>query len=273
VTWSKLLSLERLFASAELLDAAEHRILSCSERYTAPTPERVLPDGAVHLIFNLADRQAGERGAELTCLAMGATCEPTRIVLSGTVEQLCVRLRVGTAAAILGVPADEVTDRGVALDAIWGAAAAETLERLHATPRGATRVALLERVLRDRLHRAPPPPPAALEAVRRIARSGGRIRVRDLAAEIGLGDRRLQQLFREHVGLSPKALCRLARLRAVLARCREAKQPWIEVALDSGFYDQGHFANELRALTGLTPTELARRGDFGFFQEDGAATD
>jgi AraC-like DNA-binding protein len=262
---------ERLFASAEPLDADAHRILACSDRYASPTAERVLPDGAVHLIFNLGDRQAGERGAELACLAMGATCEPTRIVLSGAVEQLCVRLRVGAAASILGVPAGELNDQGVSLDAIWGAAAAETLERLHAEPRGAARVALLARLLRDRLHRAAPPSSAALAAVRRIAGSGGRIRVRDLAAELGLGERRLQQLFREHVGLSPKAMCRLARFRDVLARCRSAKRPWIDVALDGGFYDQAHLVNELRAFTGLTPGELARRGDFGFFQEDHGA--
>ncbi|MDF2694333.1 MAG: Transcriptional regulator, AraC family protein [Labilithrix sp.] len=260
--------MERVFASAEPLDAKAHRILVCSDRYAAPTAERVLPDGAVHLIFNFGDRQAGERGAELACSAIGATCAPTRIVLTGAVEQLCVRLRVGAASAILGVPAGELTDHGIALDAIWGADAAEILERLHAVPHGAARGALLTALLRARVQRAEALSRPTLEAVRRISGAGGRIRVRDLADDLGLGERRLQQLFHQHVGLSPRAMCRLARFRDVLARCSQRKQGWAELALEGGFYDQAHFSNEIRTFTGLTPGELARAGDFGFLQED-----
>jgi AraC-like DNA-binding protein len=260
--------LERIFASKEPLAAARHRILLCSDHYSAPTPERVLPDGAIHLIFNLGDRQAGERGADLACLAMGATCEPTRIVLTGAVEQVCVRLRVGAASAILGVPTGALNDQGADLGAIWGRAAYETLERLYDLPSGKPRVAFIARVLDERVHRVPPPPPATAEAIRRIAASHGRIRVRDLATDLGLGERRLQQLFYQHVGLSPKALCRLARFRDVLSRCCAAHDDWTEVALDAGYYDQAHFVNDMRAFTGFSPGELARRGDFGFLQED-----
>ncbi|OJY16038.1 MAG: hypothetical protein BGO98_25680 [Myxococcales bacterium 68-20] len=260
--------MERVFASTEPLDAKGHRVLVCSDRYVEPTAERVLPDGAVHLIFNFGDRQAGERGAELACLAMGATCTPTRIVLTGAVEQLCVRLRVGAASAVLGVPAGELADQGVALDAIWGADATEMLERLHALPHGTARAALLTELLRARARRADAPSRPTLEAVRRIAASGGRIRVRELANDLGLGERRLQQLFHQHVGLSPRAICRLARFRDVLGRCSRRKQAWAELALDGGFYGQAHFSNEIRAFTGLTPGDLARSGDFGFLQED-----
>jgi len=257
-----------VFASSEPLDATKHRILACSDRYDSPTAERVLPDGAVHLIFNFGDRQAGERGADLTCLAMGATCTSTRIVLTGVVEQLCVRLRVGHASAILGVPAGELTDHGVALDALWGRDASDTLERLQALPPGAPRSAFLRDRLQARQGRAEAPSRPTLEAVRRIARSAGRLRVRDLAADLGVSERRLQQLFHQHVGLTPRAMCRLARFRDVLARCSQRTQPWSEIALDGGYFDQAHFSNEIRSFTGLTPRELARSGGFGFFQED-----
>jgi methylphosphotriester-DNA--protein-cysteine methyltransferase len=61
--------------------------------------------------------------------------------------------------------------------------------------------------------------------------------------------------------LSPKAACRLARFRAVLERRRRAPgRSWGELAIDAGFADQAHLTNELKAFTGLTPTELASRG-------------
>lgn len=264
--------MERLFASADPLAIPVDRILACSERLAAPVHERVLPDGAVHLIFNVGDLQRGERGAELRCSVMGATCEPTRIVLDGALEQVCVRLRIGAAAAVLGVPVAEVTDHGVALDALWGAAAGETIDRIAAAPDRAARVAVVAATLRDRIRRAEAPPPAVLEAVRRIGARAGGVRVAALAAQLGVGERRLQQLFAAHVGLSPKATCRLARFRAVLARFRRApRRSWIETALEAGFYDQAHLVHELRAFTGLTPGELARRGEFGFFQDAAVA--
>lgn len=258
-----------MFASAEALDTVEDRILACSDRYVSPIAERILPDGAVHLIFNFGDRPSGERGAELACMAMGATCEPTRVVFRGAVEQVCVSVRVGGAAAVLGVPVGAVTDHGVSLDALWGASATETLEQLHAAP-AAMRIGMLARVLRERVRRAEPASVTVLEAVRRITASAGRIRVRELAAELGVGERRLQQLFHAHVGLSPKETCRLARFRAVLALRRDARRSWTDVALDVGYCDQAHLVHELRAFTGLTPSELARRGDFAFLQ-DGSA--
>lgn len=91
--------------------------------------------------------------------------------------------------------------------------------------------------------------------------------VRDLASDLGLGERRLQQLFLAHVGLSPKEVCRLARFRALLTRCRKApRRSWIEVALEGGYYDQAHLIHEVRAFTGLTPGQLAD-GDFASFQD------
>lgn len=261
-------SLERVFASSDPLDVGFDRILACSDRYLAPVEERVLPDGAVHLIFNLRDKPSGDRGADLDALVMGPTCAPTRLVFTGHVEQVCVSLRMGAAAAVLGVPAGELTDRGVALDELWGRAAIELHERVLAAPAHA-RVAVVERSLRERTTRAEPPSPATFEAIRLIVASGGRIRVRELAFELGVSERRVQQLFHEHIGLSPKEICRLARFRDVLARSRrERARGWTELALEFGFYDQAHLANEVRAFTGLTPGELARRGDFGFFQDD-----
>jgi hypothetical protein len=80
-------------AGPEPLDDDQVRIFACSDRFATPVAERVLPDGAVHLIFTLGDVQGGERNAHLRCLAVGASTPATRIVLAGAVEQVCVRDR------------------------------------------------------------------------------------------------------------------------------------------------------------------------------------
>lgn len=263
--------MERLFAGPERLDDNQVRIFTCDDVFATPVAERVLPDGAAHLIFTLGDVQGGERNAHLRCLAVGASTHATRIVLAGAVEQICVRLGIGTAAAILGVPAAELTDHGVDLEALWGRDAADALAQLAAAPSSDARIAVMVRLLRARIAREERAAPVVGEAVRRLARSGGRVRVRELAADLGVGERRLQQLFAAHVGLSPRAMARLARFRAVIDRCQRAPvQSWSGIALEHGFYDQAHLINELKEFTGLTPRQLGRDGDFAFFQDPNA---
>ena len=79
--------------------------------------------------------------------------------------------------------------------------------------------------------------------------------VKEVAAETGRRERYLSQVFRERVGLSPKAWCRVQRFqRAVRELHRGADVRWAELALECGYYDQSHFANEFRAFSGIDAT-------------------
>ncbi|HEU0302855.1 MAG TPA: helix-turn-helix domain-containing protein, partial [Longimicrobium sp.] len=214
------------------------------------------------------DAPAVPGSAGAAAVAVGARCEPSLIHVAGRVEHVTVTLQPGGMAALLGIPAGELAAHDVPLDALWGPRAAEALERLAAVPPTLERAAAMERVLLEMLAaRAPRPDPAAAEAVRMIERTRGRIRVRELAAALGIGERRLEQVFHRNVGLAPKPVCRIARFRSTVARLRrEPHRAWTELAYDGGFYDQSHLVNEFRALAGLAPGELRERG-CGFFQD------
>lgn len=233
-----------------------------------PLTERVLPDGGVHLIFNLGDPPAVPGHAGVEAVAVGARCEPSIIHVAGRVEHVTVTLRPGGMAALLGVPAAELAAADVPLDALWGPRAAQVLERLAATPPTAARAAVMESVLREMLAARDFRPDAlAAEGVRMIRRARGRIRVRELAHALGVGERRLEQVFRRHVGLSPKQVCRIARFRSTVALLRrQPDRAWTDLAYEGGFYDQSHLVNEFQALAGLAPGELRER-DCGFFQD------
>jgi transcriptional regulator GlxA family with amidase domain len=88
--------------------------------------------------------------------------------------------------------------------------------------------------------------------------------VRAVADAIGVGERRLQQLFRAHVGLPPRTWGRLARLHQCLRLLRAHTRPaWPELALEAGFCDQSHLVNEFRGLSGLTPEQFLQRAVSG----------
>lgn len=262
----------RAFAVAPALAGCVSHVLHCRESVPDghELREHVLPDGAVHLVFNLGDPPAaGDAGGGLRIEAIGASAAPALVRLRGRIDGWSVTLRPGAAAALLGVPAGEIAGTVVPLEALWRREAGELLERLHAAPDDRTRNALLQRSLLHRLQQAATPRGAttsapALHAAHAVAAAGGRRPLREIARELGLSERRLQQLFHAHVGLAPRQWSRLARLRDCLRglrrEARSAHAPsWAGLAADHGFYDQSHLSNEFRALAGMTPGEFLRR--------------
>ncbi|NRF65757.1 AraC family transcriptional regulator [Aquincola sp. S2] len=217
--------------------------------------ERVLPDGAVHLIFNLGDAPTIGGQAAFAAEAVGASAAPAVLHLQGRVAGLSLTLRPGAAAALLGVPASEIASTAVSLEALWRHDAGELLERLAAARDDAARVALLQEVLQRHLNPADRSVrQQAMQAARLLAESTGNEGLRDVTQSLGIGERRLQQIFQAHIGLTPRAWRRLARLHACLRALRQPVPPrWAEVAQDLGFYDQSHLVNEFQALCGLTP--------------------
>jgi AraC-like DNA-binding protein len=210
-------------------------------------PIRVLPDGGLDLLF---EREL-ETGA---CRALAFGAKTTALVVEDQrpMTKLALHLAPG-AAGVFGVPAAELCDRAVPLDALWPRLARELLERF---AEGYARLfATLEDALTARS-------PRALEnlahrAARRIRARAGRQPIADVARAFGVSSRTLERAFRDHVGPSPKRFARIARLhaahRALLAGGRGA-----EVALGAGYSDQPHMVRDFVELAGAPPLAACR---------------
>lgn len=220
--------------------------------------ERVIPDGAVRLVVHWGD--APTAGPPRSLLAIGPSTAPAVLRLSGRMAGLAITLRHGAAAALLGVPVGEIAGLALPLQALWPRDEAQALDALADLEDDASRVRLVQQALLRRLrHETAGDPRPAVHALRLLMQSGGRLLVPALAAQVGLGERRLQQLFSAQFGLSPRRWSRLARLHRCLRELRvQPQRSWAEVALDGGFFDQAHLANEFRALCGCTPAEYRR---------------
>jgi AraC-like DNA-binding protein len=127
----------------------------------------------------------------------------------------------------------------------------------------AQRVATLERVLLARLRgggtdRADR---LARTAVGLIERSGGTLRIEELARTLGVSRQHLALQFRERVGLNAKTfamVCRFRRASAVLRDLRGAPVDWAGLAGECGYYDQSHLIHEFQQFAGETPEAFAR---------------
>lgn len=105
----------------------------------------------------------------------------------------------------------------------------------------------------------PSHPPSVTLAVRRLAAealwSGEPVRVKAVAAQLGLGPRRLQQLLRREETTFRAVLDELRRDLA-LARLGQGTAPLCDIATVLGFADPSAFTHAFRRWTGQAPSRV-----------------
>jgi AraC-like DNA-binding protein len=236
--------------------------------------ERVLPNGSAQLVIALHDEpirvydRAGtprfeRRGGGVLG---GARSEPVVIDTASQASLLGVQFRPGGAFPFLaGLPAGELHNLHVPLDAIWGRSADELRERLLEAGDHAARFGILERFLERLLRRSSGRRrhPAVVHALGALHRTPHARTIADVADEVGLSSRRFTQLFRDRVGMPPKRYGRVRRFQAALRLiAARARLEWARLALACGYCDQAHMIHEFQELAGLTPaTYAALRGE------------
>jgi AraC-like DNA-binding protein len=147
--------------------------------------------------------------------------------------------------------------RIVPLEDLWGdAATKQLLDRLAAARDTVAAAAILESAIGERLaiaigRRAHAQ--VALDAAVRLTSAN----VSAVAVDLGMSERHLRRVFREVVGVSPKAFAKLTRFHhALRAAGADRRASWASIAAASGYYDQAHLIAEFRAIAGVTPREL-----------------
>jgi AraC family transcriptional regulator of adaptative response / DNA-3-methyladenine glycosylase II len=94
---------------------------------------------------------------------------------------------------------------------------------------------------------------------------GDETNVDALATRVGIGERQLRRLFKQHLGASPIGVAQTRRVLFAKQLLQETRLPMIEVALASGFGSLRRFNATFQALYGRPPSELRRR-----FRDDAA---
>ena len=80
----------------------------------------------------------------------------------------------------------------------------------------------------------------------------------ELAERLGVGERHLRRLFREHLGASPQAVAQTRRLLFAKRLLRETELPITQLALASGFRSHRRFHAAVVDAFGCAPRELRR---------------
>ncbi|MGC4067134.1 MAG: helix-turn-helix domain-containing protein [Polyangiaceae bacterium] len=227
--------------------------------------ERVLPTGLMHLVFRwsaqpLVVRYDAENNhpIELGHSLIGGARDTSYLrQLDPRSHSVGALLFAGTSTLLFGVRAGELAERHTNLDSLWSLTeVAELRERMEAAHDAEARVAVLERALLARLPRVHGLHPAVAEALVRLSRSEP---VSAVVERTGYSHRALISLFRDAVGLSPKAFSRIARFQRAIERLNsDARPSLVEVATNAGYADQAHFTREFTRITRMRPSVYRR---------------
>jgi AraC-like DNA-binding protein len=176
---------------------------------------------------------------------------PARVRLIG------VHFKPWGIAPFVDVPAAELADRWVPVDAVWQRSIDRIRNRAGEAASAAQALQVLEEELLCRLAETPP---RGLDLVRyaggRLEASYGAVSVTELSDAAGVRGNYLASQFKTHVGVTPKKVARIYRFaRLIVGVDAERPVDWADLAFAAGYFDQAHFSKEFKDFTGHTPTE------------------
>jgi AraC-like DNA-binding protein len=193
--------------------------------------------------------------AGLGALVSGPRNTPLVQEEAGWRQGVAIGLTPAGARAVLGVAVRELAGTVVPLDGLPGSRAGELASRLEGAPGPAARFAVLDEVLTAWLRPERQPDAIAARGWQLLQAAGGGTTIGRLAAELGVGRRRLETGFAREIGLTPKTVARIARFQDAV-QVLAAPSGTFAAAAACGYADQPHFNREIRAMTGITPAEL-----------------
>jgi AraC-like DNA-binding protein len=184
---------------------------------------------------------------------------PARVQLVG------VHFKPWGLSPFVDVPATELRDRWVPVDAVWQRSVDRIRNQVGVLASATEMLRAVEAELRSRFAESPS------HGLNLVQHTGGRLEtfhgavpVGALADAAGVSGNHLATLFKSHVGVTPKRVARIYRFARLILSV-DALRPvdWSDLAQTAGYFDRAHFSREFKDFTGHTPTEyLALRRRF-----------
>ena len=215
----------------------------------------VFPTARAELIFHFGDPfLVGERSATMRPLPPAALLGPRREIYwqsaGPRIDWFLVQLTPLGCRRLLGLRFAEAWNREAPPAGLLTGRASMLHDRLRATPSFAARAAIAVETLRAfslPLERDP------LSELVSLARAGRVRTLATMARRLGVGPRRLHQLFTAEIGISPKLFLSLMRF----GRQLESRHPFPAIGRrdpdDPEYADDSHAIREFRRFAGLTP--------------------
>jgi AraC-like DNA-binding protein len=220
-----------------------------------------LTEGGIELVFNLGDpffvsniHSTSKKHTD--AFAIGAMTKAQWGYTGGKCHLFGVCFLPGGALPFLPVFPLECTDRCIDVGDFEDSELRMLTECLQNELRGVqSRIDIFNRYFCRKLDRPSLEYKLLRRAIQMIRQSHGQIPIEMLAQRLCINRRRLERLFLKMVGISPKRMSRIFRIKNAIGHMMSCSfDGWVDLALSTGYYDQAHFIREFKMVTNLSPS-------------------
>jgi len=239
--------LRRYWPSDDLAPFIEHYWIV---RWDLPEPQtaETLPHPSMHMVLE-------EGRSEVVGVMRGRFTRR----LEGVGRVIGTKFRPGAFRSFVDRPAVSFRDRRLPLRSVFGADIPPFDRDALAHEDDAGSIEVIESFLRSFRPAATPSMELAGRITARIAEDRGITKVDQIVEQFAMSKRRLQRLFRDYVGVTPKWVIQRYRLIEAAERLNAGTAAGLaDLAQDLGYADQAHFIRDFKRMVGRPPAGYAR---------------
>ncbi len=169
-------------------------------------------------------------------------------------DALAVKFRPGQLTPFIRLPGIELTDTSVSINNAWGPQGKTLADRIYDSNSILEIVQFLDGFFLKCLALYEPTDRRIVGALNEIIKQKGQVGINNLSRRTNLSRRQFERRFKKTIGLTPKRMCRIARIAGLIPHLKTGKKiDWTEIALNAGFSDQAHFIREWKYFTDSSP--------------------
>jgi AraC-like DNA-binding protein len=170
-----------------------------------------------------------------------------------------VKFRPGGFYPFIKQPVSGLTNCPMPVENVFGTGAATGECDILSQANEEQMVELAESLLRTKLPEKDETITLINRIIDRIAEDRELVKVDEICRDFDFNKRKLQRLFDQYVGVSPKWVIKLYRLQnAAETMDNGGSRDWTRLSMNLGYYDQSHFIKDFKATIGKTPDEYVK---------------
>ena len=255
----------KLLKPTEILSPFVHFywILEIDSSLALSAKQRIIPNGCVELIFHFGDRLKTifpnkNPEQQPQSLISGQSTRFYDVEQCGKTGMLSILFKPHGARMFFDLPICDITNQNVDLSLLGRQFAPELTEKIALAGNHETRISiivenhLISKLTDKHLYNSQ----RLSRTIEIINHQKGLVSVSELASIACLSQKQYNSIFHDFVGLHPKEFLKIVRLQYVFHHHKhQPNESLTQIAYACGYYDQAHFVNDFRSLTGFTPKQ------------------
>lgn len=225
--------------------------------------QRVIATGLPELLFYFGNRPTSDqRIIEGNTLLNGQQNDYYDLLISDTLSMFTITFHPSGLSHFLKIPLSELQNQTLLFEYIDKASSQQLEEQLWEATSFRQRIEIVEAYFLKRLNNQPisVDHQRMIHTTELIKSSKGIVSIDFLASKACLSRKQYERKFLAHIGISPKQFLKIIRFQNAI-HLKQLNLSLTELAFETGYYDQSHFINEVKELTGQTPKKLFANGE------------